>query len=123
MIRDPFAHFIRSYEKKSRHHGDSEVSFLFAPTWKERNSSELPDDLVPLSEFVVWIDFGTLDCMLHLTFVVWHFGRYAHKAFWRWNVFSRSLVRSNFALLQVISRFLLNKTLHLRPETILLDTF
>jgi uncharacterized membrane protein YgcG len=65
MIRDPLAHFMRTFEKKSG------GTFMFAPTWRLRNVTVLPDAAVPASEF-------------------------AAKAFWKWNVFARALA-GNFS--------------------------
>lgn len=50
MVRDPFDHFVRSYDKKAKPAHDTEKRFLFAPTWSERGVSEVPEAEVPISE-------------------------------------------------------------------------
>lgn len=52
MLRDPFDHFVRAYEKKAANHGSDVKKFLFAPSWTERNVSSFADVDAPLSESV-----------------------------------------------------------------------
>lgn len=87
MVRDPFFWFMRTFEKKSRSTKNSNLTFMFAPTWRQRNLTTRPDTEVSIHEF-------------------------AEKAFWKWNVFSRTLA-GNFSGGKILSNKLDNDNITL----------
>ena len=46
VLRDPIEHFMRSFDKKTRHPRPSKRTFRFAATWGQRNFTALPDDVL-----------------------------------------------------------------------------
>ena len=71
FLRDPVEHFVRSFEKKTNHPDPLKRVFQFAASWKERGITNLSDSQVSLQ-------------------------LYTEEAFWRWNMFTRSLA-GNFS--------------------------
>eukprot|EP00750_Incisomonas_marina_P001165 INCI10960.1.p1 GENE.INCI10960.1~~INCI10960.1.p1 ORF type:complete len:226 (+),score=49.49 INCI10960.1:641-1318(+) len=82
-------------KKKSRSLKQSQLTFMFAPTWRQRNLTTRPDTEVSIHEF-------------------------AEKAFWKWNVFSRTLA-GNFSGGKVLSNKLDNDNITLAAARALND--